>query len=49
MQFFSCFDSLKCVHYSLNRGVAQSGLARLLREQEAGGSNPLAPTRSLKG
>ena len=32
------------IYKSKFRGVAQSGLARLLREQEVGGSNPLAPT-----
>ncbi len=26
------------------RGVAQPGLERLVRDQEAGGSNPLTPT-----
>ena len=30
------------------RGVAQSGLARLLREQEVGGSNPPIPTYKMK-
>ena len=30
------------------RGVAQSGLARLLREQEVGGSNPPIPTWKMK-
>ena len=28
------------------RGVAQSGLARMVRVHEAGGSNPLAPTKN---
>ncbi len=27
------------------RGVAQLGLERMVRDHEAGGSNPLAPTR----
>ena len=31
------------------RGVAQLGLARLLWEQEVGGSNPPAPTTINKG
>lgn len=32
---------------SFPRSVAQSGLERLFREQEVGGSNPLTPTRSM--
>lgn len=31
----------------LSRGVAQPGLARFVRDEEAGGSNPLTPTSSL--
>ena len=30
------------------RGVAQSGLARMVRVHEVGGSNPLAPTNTKK-
>ncbi len=29
------------------RGVAQSGLERAVRDREAGGSNPLAPTKKM--
>ena len=30
--------------FLIGRGVAQLGLARLVRDEEAGGSNPLTPT-----
>ncbi len=40
---FSTSQLLKFFRLKLFRGVAQ-GLARLLREQEVGGSIPLAPT-----
>ncbi len=29
------------------RGVAQLGLERMVRDHEAGGSNPLAPTNTI--
>ncbi len=33
---------------SNHRGVAQPGLEHLVRDQEAGGSNPLTPTIGFK-
>ena len=45
-----CLHKSGCLTYDFlgdGRGVAQLGLARLLWEQEVGGSNPLTPTKYL--
>ena len=39
----SCPNDFVMLVLLIFRGVAQSGLARLVRDQEAGGSNPLTP------
>ena len=44
MIFLSKFVIITKLMFDFKRGVAQSGLARLLWEQEVGGSNPLTPT-----